>query len=134
MRIAQIAPLYEAVPPKLYGGTERIVGYLADALVDLGQDVTLFASGDTETKARLVPCRDQALRLDPNPLTSDIAAHLSKLDRLTPHDCLDHLAGDGAARMPRPGTPVQASPLVKLVDQYDRGRRPLHPGQLTEGL
>src|SRR6476659_8638149 len=71
MKIAQIAPLYEAVPPKLYGGTERIVAYLADALVDLGHDVTLFASGDSETRARLAPLRDQAHRLDPEPLQSD---------------------------------------------------------------
>ena len=51
MKIAQIAPLYEAVPPKLYGGTERIVAYLTDALTDLGHDVTLFASADTRTHA-----------------------------------------------------------------------------------
>jgi len=79
MRIAQIAPLYEAVPPKLYGGTERIVSCLADALVDLGHDVTLFASGDSETRATLAPMRDQAIRLDPEPLKSDLAAHLSML-------------------------------------------------------
>lgn len=53
MRIAQIAPLHEAVPPKLYGGTERVVSYLTDALVDLGHDVTLFASGDSKTRATL---------------------------------------------------------------------------------
>src|SRR5436190_21719516 len=51
VKIALISPLYEAVPPKLYGGTERIVAYLADALVELGHDVTLFASGDAHTKA-----------------------------------------------------------------------------------
>jgi glycosyltransferase involved in cell wall biosynthesis len=79
MRIAQVAPLYEAVPPKLYGGTERIVAFLADALVDLGHDVTLFASGDSDTRATLAPMRDQAIRLDPEPLKSDLAAHLSML-------------------------------------------------------
>jgi glycosyltransferase involved in cell wall biosynthesis len=79
MRIAQIAPLYEAVPPKLYGGTERIVAHLTDALVDLGHDVTLFASADARTHATLVPVRDQAIRLDPEPLKSDMAAHLSML-------------------------------------------------------
>jgi glycosyltransferase involved in cell wall biosynthesis len=79
MRIAQIAPLYEAVPPRLYGGTERIVAYLADALVDLGHDVTLFAAADACTRAHLVPVRDQAIRLDPAPLKSDLAAHLSML-------------------------------------------------------
>ena len=55
MKIAQIAPLYEAVPPLLYGGTERIVAHLSDALVDLGHDVTLFASAESRTRARLAP-------------------------------------------------------------------------------
>ncbi|WP_459618352.1 glycosyltransferase family 4 protein [Bordetella sp. 2513F-2] len=79
MKIAQIAPLYEAVPPRLYGGTERVVAHLTDALVALGHDVTLFASGDTCTRGRLVPVRDQALRLDPAPLKSDVASHLAML-------------------------------------------------------
>jgi glycosyltransferase involved in cell wall biosynthesis len=79
MKIAQIAPLYEAVPPKLYGGTERVVAYLCDALVDLGHDVTLFAAGDARTKARLVAVRDQAIRLDTAALKSDLAAHLTML-------------------------------------------------------
>ena len=79
MRIAHVAPLYEAVPPRLYGGTERIVSYLVDGLVAKGHDVTLFSSRDAVTKARLVPVRDQALRLDPSPLKSPIAAHLSML-------------------------------------------------------
>ena len=51
MKIAQVAPLTEAVPPKFYGGTERVVAYLTDALVELGHEVTLFASGDSVTKA-----------------------------------------------------------------------------------
>ena len=63
MRIAQIAPLAEAVPPRLYGGTERVVSWLTEALVDLGHDVTLYASGDSETSARLIPCASEALRL-----------------------------------------------------------------------
>ncbi|NUS39071.1 MAG: glycosyltransferase family 4 protein [Lysobacter sp.] len=79
MRIAQIAPLCEAVPPRLYGGTERIVAYLADALVAVGHDVTLFAAADARTHATLVPGRDQAIRLDPEPLKSEVAAHLSML-------------------------------------------------------
>jgi glycosyltransferase involved in cell wall biosynthesis len=64
MRIAQIAPLAEAVPPKLYGGTERVVSYLTEALVELGHDVTLFASGDSATKATLASVWPRALRLD----------------------------------------------------------------------
>ena len=79
MRIAQVAPLYESVPPRLYGGTERIVAYLTDALSDLGHEVTLFASADANTRATLVPVRDQAIRLDPEPLKSDLAAHLAML-------------------------------------------------------
>ena len=79
MKIAQISPLYEAVPPKYYGGTERVVAHLCDALVDLGHDVTLFASAEAQTRAGLVPVRDRAIRLDPAPLKSDLAAHLSML-------------------------------------------------------
>jgi glycosyltransferase involved in cell wall biosynthesis len=79
MRIAQIAPLYEAVPPKLYGGTERIVSHLTETLVELGHDVTLFASADSRTRACLVPMRRQAIRMDPDPLKSDVAAHLAML-------------------------------------------------------
>ncbi len=65
MKIAQIAPLAERCPPRLYGGTERIVSYLTEELVRQGHDVTLFASGDSQTQARLVPCCDVALRLNP---------------------------------------------------------------------
>ena len=63
MKIAQIAPLAESVPPKLYGGTERVVSYLTEELVRLGHDVTLFASGDSETSARLIAAVPRALRL-----------------------------------------------------------------------
>jgi len=79
MRIAQIAPLHEAVPPKLYGGTERVVSYLTDALVDLGHDVTLFASGDSETRARLHPAWPRALRLDPS-IRDPLAPHMVLLE------------------------------------------------------
>ena len=79
MKIAQVSPLYEAVPPKFYGGTERVVAHLCDALVELGHDVTLFSSADAVTKARLVPVRDQAIRLDPAPYKSDLASHLAML-------------------------------------------------------
>jgi glycosyltransferase involved in cell wall biosynthesis len=65
MRIAQVAPLYESVPPHLYGGTERVVSYLTEELVGLGHDVTLFASGDSQTKARLVSACPKALWHDP---------------------------------------------------------------------
>ncbi|MCE5231410.1 glycosyltransferase family 4 protein [bacterium] len=64
MKIAQVSPLYESVPPKLYGGTERIVSYLTEELVAQGHDVTLFASGDSVTSANLVSVSEKSLRLD----------------------------------------------------------------------
>jgi glycosyltransferase involved in cell wall biosynthesis len=80
MKIAQVAPLYEAVPPRLYGGTERIISYLTEGLVARGHDVTLFGSADSQTTAKLVAVRDCALRLDTAPLKCPIAAHLNMLD------------------------------------------------------
>lgn len=67
MRIAQVAPLFERVPPVKYGGTERIVSYLTEELVRRGHDVTLYASGDSLTSAQLVPGSETAIRLDPRP-------------------------------------------------------------------
>ena len=64
MKIAQIAPLVESVPPTLYGGTERVVSWLTEELVAQGHEVTLFASGDSRTSARLAPIVPRALRLD----------------------------------------------------------------------
>ena len=71
MKIAQVAPLYESVPPRAYGGTERVVSYLTEALVEMGHEVTLFASGDSVTSANLVSVVPRGLRLDsrkPDPL------------------------------------------------------------------
>jgi hypothetical protein len=65
VKIAQVAPLYESVPPRAYGGTERVVSYLTEALVEMGHDVTLFASGDSVTNAKLAPVVKAGLRLDP---------------------------------------------------------------------
>lgn len=81
MKIAQIAPLTESCPPKLYGGTERIVSYLTEELVRQGHDVTLFASGDSITSAKLVRCSDMALRLNPV-VTNHIPHHLAMLDEV----------------------------------------------------
>ena len=81
MKIAQIAPLMESVPPKLYGGTERIVSYLTEELVRLGHDVTLFASGDSVTSAKLVSCVPTALRLDPN-VGDAVPYYMLMLDRV----------------------------------------------------
>ncbi len=75
MRIAQIAPLHEAVPPRLYGGTERVVSFLTEELVAMGHDVTLFASGDSVTAAELEAVWPQALRLDPT-IRDPIAPHM----------------------------------------------------------
>jgi glycosyltransferase involved in cell wall biosynthesis len=81
MKIAQIAPLMESVPPRLYGGSERIVSYLTDELVRQGQDVTLFASGDSVSSANLVRCVPMALRLDAN-VRDPIPYYMLMLDRV----------------------------------------------------
>jgi glycosyltransferase involved in cell wall biosynthesis len=81
MRIAQVSPLFESVPPKLYGGTERVVSFLTEALVDLGHDVTLFASADSRTRATLVPCAARALRLDET-CRDPLARHLAMLEQV----------------------------------------------------
>jgi glycosyltransferase involved in cell wall biosynthesis len=84
MKIAQIAPLIESVPPRRYGGTERVVSYLTEELVSLGHEVTLFASGDSITGANLVPCCTQALRLDA--AVSDVVPYyMLMLDKVRSH-------------------------------------------------
>src|SRR5690348_16248629 len=80
LRIAQVAPLYESVPPKRYGGTERVVSYLTEELVAQGHDVTLFASGDSVTSARLRPACDFALRLQKEPVTDPLAYHVRMVE------------------------------------------------------
>src|SRR5690349_17236706 len=82
MRIAQVAPLYESVPPRLYGGTERVVSWLTEELVREGHDVTLFASGDSLTNARLIPVCSRALRLDPQCI-DPLAHHVNLLERVS---------------------------------------------------
>jgi len=81
MKIAQVAPLYESVPPKLYGGTERVVSYLTEELVRQGHDVTLFAAGDSSTRARLESVGARALRLDRD-CVDPLAHHMVLLDRV----------------------------------------------------
>jgi glycosyltransferase involved in cell wall biosynthesis len=81
MKIAQVAPLVESVPPRLYGGTERIVSYLTEELVQLGHDVTLFASGDSVTAADLITCAPVALRLEPK-VRDPIPYYMLMLDRV----------------------------------------------------
>jgi len=84
MRIAQIAPLVESVPPKLYGGTERVVSWLVDELVELGHEVTLFASGDSKTRAQLHPVWPRALRLG-KPRSDPVAAQTALLHSASRH-------------------------------------------------
>ncbi|MBS9525039.1 glycosyltransferase family 4 protein [Litoribacter ruber] len=90
MRIAQVSPLYESVPPKMYGGTERVVSYLTEELVNQGHQVTLFASGDSVTKARLIAHTNEALRLGQtfDPLAHHIVQMQEVIDRIEEFDLL----------------------------------------------
>ena len=145
MRIAQIAPLAEAVPPKLYGGTERVIWWLTEELVRQGHDVTLYASGDSETSARLVPCAPEGLRLAG--IDNHVASTVAMIDRvMTDADRYDvihfhidfvhfplfkPLAGKcfttlhGRLDLPdfKPG--FDAFPEMQLVSISDDQRRPL---------
>ena len=86
MRVAQVSPLYESVPPKHYGGTERIVSYLTEELVRQGHEVTLFASGDSVTKAQLVAACSRALRLDER-CVDQLAHHILMLEQVFQRAC-----------------------------------------------
>src|SRR6201984_742966 len=109
MRIAQVAPLYESVPPRLYGGTERVVSWLTEKLVSDGHDVTLFASGDSVTTARLVPACRKALRLDPQCIDpvphhilmlEDVFAHADDFDLIHFHIDYLHFSRTRRQRIP----------------------------------
>lgn len=78
LRIAHVSPLFESVPPKLYGGTERVVSFIVEELVAQGHDVTVFASGDSKTSARLIPICERSLRLDPD-CEDPVAYHIMQL-------------------------------------------------------
>src|SRR6266700_538351 len=84
MKIAHVAPLYERVPPKLYGGTERVVSWLTEELVRMGHDVTLFASGDSMTTAKLIPGCKESLRLSPESV-DHVAHHVVLLEQVLNH-------------------------------------------------
>lgn len=159
MRIAQIAPLYESVPPKLYGGTERIVSYLTEELVRQGHDVTLFASGDSLTSAELVPCAPQGLRLDPK-VRDPLAYHIIMLEQVrrrahefdvlhfhidllqfplfhgTEHACLTTL--HGRLDLPELRPFYTLFPDLPLVSISDAQRQPMPPvnwaGTVHHGL
>ncbi len=146
MRIAQIAPLHEAVPPKLYGGTERVVSFLTDELVALGHDVTLFASGDSVTRAALAPACERALRLDPG-VRDTVAPHMLMLENVLRragefdilHFHLDYWPFSAFSRQPTPfvttlhgrldlpelGPVFEAFSGTPVVSISDSQRRPL---------
>ncbi len=159
MRIAQVAPLIEAVPPRLYGGTERIVSYLTEALVAMGHEVTLFASGDSRTSARLVPCAPEALRLDPEvqdclphhlAMLEDVACRADSFDVLHFHLDLVHmpafrmLAGrtvttlHGRLDLPDLAAFYRRYPHMPLVSISNAQRKPMPPvrwlGTVQHGL
>ena len=148
MRIAQIAPLAESVPPKLYGGTERVIAWLIEELVELGHDVTLFASGDSRTRAKLVPGWPRALRLgrprsDPSAaqavLLEAVAQQAAEFDVIHAHIDWLHLPLLSLlgvpflttlhGRLDLPGLPdlVRRFPEVPFVSISDNQRVPL-PG------
>jgi glycosyltransferase involved in cell wall biosynthesis len=153
MRIAQVAPLYEAVPPLRYGGTERIVSYLTEGLVRRGHDVTLFASGDSQTAARLVAVTPRAQRLDPASQDRLSADMVCALDRVFSHadefdviHChVDHAAFPfsrfvrtptlhtlhGRLDLPHLERVFAQFPAVLLVSISDAQREPLEPFGLT---
>ena len=131
MKIAQIAPLYESVPPKLYGGTERVVSYLTEELVRLGHDVTLFASGDSITTARLESGCAKALRLtrcaDPLAhhmiLLDKVLAKASEFDVLHFHTDYQHFPATRNLQLPAVTTlhgRLDLPDLVPLYQQFDR--------------
>jgi len=109
MRIGILAPLAEPIPPSLYGGTERVVSLLVETLVDQGHDVTLFASGDSQTRARLVPIAPRGLRLDPevrDPVaytlieTGEVYRQADQFDVI--HNHIDYVAFPFARLSPTP--------------------------------
>ena len=127
MKIAQVAPLMESVPPRLYGGTERIVSYLTEALVEQGHDVTLFASGDSITSARLVPCCT--------------AGPAPQCGGARPHPLLHADARQGAAAGPRvrhhplPHRPVPLPDLPRHRPSHDHdAARPAGPARHAAAL
>jgi glycosyltransferase involved in cell wall biosynthesis len=146
MRIAQVAPLHEACPPQLYGGTERVVSYLTEALVALGHDVTLFASGDSHTSAELVAGCERAIRLDPricDPLVyhmamfNQVASQSADFDIIHFHTDYLHFAAFANSPIPivttlhgrldLPDLPVIYAefPQIPLVSISENQRRPL---------
>lgn len=146
MRIAQVAPLMESCPPRLYGGTERVVSFLTEELVRMGHDVTLFASGDSRTDALLEPCCRSALRLDAT-CKDPLVHHLAMLHRVRRRadefdilhfhtdylhfpmfaDCADRVLTTLHGRLDLPDLPIMMRefPMLRLVSISNAQRRPL---------
>jgi glycosyltransferase involved in cell wall biosynthesis len=146
LRIAQIAPLFESVPPSHYGGTERVVSYLSEELVRQGHDVTLFASGDSITRARLIPCSPRSLRGNPD-CHDPIARHVVMIEQVLQREAefdvihfhIDHLHFSVATRMKTPSITTlhgrldleelpevyRSFPDIQLVSISDSQRKPL---------
>lgn len=131
MRIAQIAPLYESVPPHLYGGTERVVSYLTEELIRQGHEVTLFGAGDSHTDAELVSVVPRSLRLDPT-CTDPLAPHLLMLEQVIArghafdvvHSHVDYLGFPFSRRLLCPHVTtlhgrLDQPHLVPIVEEYD---------------
>lgn len=132
MKIAQVAPLFERVPPKAYGGTERVISYLTEELVRQGHEVTLFASGDSVTAARLVPVIEQSLRLDLNRqewlmyhtmMLDQVAAMADQFDVI--HFHTDYLHFPLTRRLPVPHVTtlhgrLDLPDLIPLYRHFDR--------------
>ena len=147
MKIAQVAPLHESVPPRAYGGTERVVAYLCDALIEAGHDVTLYASADSQTRARLRPMRGRAIRLDETCL-DPLAPHLLMVEKVFQdaesydviHFHTDYMHFSLARRLPMPQVTTlhgrldlpelkqmfREFPEMPLVSISDSQRAPLH--------
>jgi glycosyltransferase involved in cell wall biosynthesis len=131
MRIAQVAPLYESVPPKLYGGTERVVSYLTEELVEMGHEVTLFASGDSQTSARLIPACPNSLRLDKGcidqfahhyVMLEDVMERAEEFDIIHFHIDYLHFPLSRMARLPHVTTLHGRLDLPDLVPLYRKYR------------
>jgi glycosyltransferase involved in cell wall biosynthesis len=132
MKIAQVAPLYESIPPQLYGGTERVVSYLTEELVRQGHDVTLFGTGDSETSAELVSACEQALRLtkksyDPlayhTILLDQVLARAAEFDILHFHTDYGHFPATRHLHLPTVTTlhgRLDLPELVPLYSQFDQ--------------
>ncbi len=146
MRIAQVAPLFESVPPAQYGGTERVVSYLTEELVRQGHEVTLFASGDSKTRARLIPACPRSLRGDPN-CHDPVARHIVMIEQALRREAefdvihfhIDHLHFPVATRMSTPTVTTlhgrldlcelpevfRSFPKIPLVSISNAQRKPL---------